>query len=135
MSQLKEMFHLAKEARKKSYSPYSNFPVGVCILGGNNKLYSGANMENAAFPEGWCAETTAIAAMIMDGCNIIKEILVVGTENNICSPCGGCRQKIREFAQPDKCLIHLAILKEEKIVKTYTLQQLLPEDFGPTNLQ
>jgi cytidine deaminase len=137
MQHTKKMHTMAIEAMGKAYAPYSNFFVGACILSENNNLYTGANIENASYPQGWCAEASCISAMVMAGDKKIKEILVIGGLKNtpiidLCTPCGGCRQKIREFAD-ENCLIHIA--SENAILKTFTLAELLPYSFGPSNLQ
>ena len=129
---LQKMLNFALEAQKFSYSPYSKFKVGACIYTTSNKYYIGANVENASYPLGSCAESSAISAMIMGGDNLIKEILVLGGDNtNLCPPCGGCRQKIREFSNSNT-LIHLATAN--KIETSMLLSELLPLSFGPQNL-
>ena len=125
------MLALARKAMAKAHAPYSNFHVGAVVKGANGKLYSGCNVENAAYPEGWCAETTAIAAMVMDGESKIAEIAVMGDGEALVTPCGGCRQRIREFAAGDTP-IH--ICSPGQVRKTVTLGDLLPLSFGPENL-
>ncbi|MDR2007450.1 MAG: cytidine deaminase [Alphaproteobacteria bacterium] len=125
-------FDLVKKAQAKAYAPYSNFHVGAVILSGDGNYYSGANMENAAYPQGWCAECSAISAMVMAGEKQIKEIAVIGMGDLLCTPCGGCRQKIREFGSNDT-KIH--IFSQKGFQKTFTLAELLPESFGPDNLK
>ena len=114
-----------------AYAPYSQFQVGAAILAENGKIYTGVNIENAAYPQGNCAETSAIAAMVMDGQRAIKEIAVIGKGDNLVTPCGGCRQRIREFAKPD-ALIH--ICGPEGWRRSFTLGELLPFSFGPEHL-
>ncbi|MCL2567669.1 MAG: cytidine deaminase [Alphaproteobacteria bacterium] len=126
-----KFFDLVKKAQAHAYAPYSNFHVGAVILSENGNYYSGANIENAAYPQGWCAECSAIAAMVMNGEKKIKEIAVIGMEDLLCTPCGGCRQKIREFGNSDT-KIH--IFSQKGFQKTFTLNELLPESFGPDNL-
>lgn len=118
-------------AMDKAYAPYSNFPVGAALRGSDGGLYAGCNVENAAYPQGWCAETTAIAAMVMDGEQRIAEIAVAGQGEALVTPCGGCRQRLREFAGDD-LVIH--ICGPEGLRKTVTLGELLPWSFGPENL-
>lgn len=127
----KAMFALAREAVAKAHAPYSNFHVGAVVKGANGRLYAGCNVENAAYPEGWCAETSAIAAMVMDGETSISEVLVMGAGEALVTPCGGCRQRIREFAG-DSTPIH--ICSPEELRRTVTLGELLPLSFGPENL-
>src|SRR5437667_10161818 len=95
---LAELFEAAKAAQMNAYAPYSRFRVGAALRAASGSLYAGANVENAAYPEGVCAETSAISAMALGGERRIAEILVIGDGEGICTPCGGCRQRIREFA-------------------------------------
>ena len=127
-----KLFELAKAAMANAYAPYSNFQVGSSIRTQNDKFYSGANVENAAYPEGCCAEAAAISAMVCDGEREIAEIVVIGRGDALVTPCGGCRQKIREFSKPDTP-IH--ICGPEGLKKTFTLDELLPVSFGPENLE
>lgn len=125
------LFELAKEAMNKAYVPYSRFPVGAAILTAGGKLYSGCNVENAAYPEGTCAEAGAIASMVLGGDTLIKDIYVIGKGDELVTPCGGCRQKIREFSSVDT-MIH--ICGAEGVRKSLTMNELLPFSFGPENL-
>lgn len=127
----KAMFELAREAMRKAHAPYSRFQVGAVMKGANGRLYAGCNVENAAYPEGCCAETAAIAAMVMDGEAKITEVLVMGAGAALVTPCGGCRQRIREFAA-DSVPIH--ICSPDELRQTVTLGELLPLSFGPENL-
>jgi cytidine deaminase len=126
------LFELAKEAMNKAYVPYSRFPVGAAILTAGGKLYSGCNVENAAYPEGTCAEAGAIASMVLGGDTLIKDIYVIGKGEELVTPCGGCRQKIREFSSVDT-MIH--ICGAEGVRKSLTMNELLPFSFGPENLE
>ncbi len=90
----------ARAVRENAYAPYSNFKVGAAILGANGKVYAGCNVENVAYPEGTCAEAGAIAAMIADGETVIAEVAVIADSPDPVPPCGGCRQKLAEFAGP-----------------------------------
>lgn len=116
----------------RAYAPYSNFPVGAALRAGNGKIYSGCNVENAAYPEGLCAEASAIAAMVGDGAQQIVEVCVMGQGEPLVTPCGGCRQKIREFAA-GSAAIH--VCGPQGIRKTVTLEELLPLSFGPGHLK
>ncbi len=127
----KAMFELARGAMAKAHAPYSRFRVGAVVKGANGRLYAGCNVENAAYPEGCCAETSAIAAMVMDGESKIVEVLVMGGGEGLVTPCGGCRQRIREFAADD-APIH--ICSPDELRRTVTLGELLPLSFGPENL-
>jgi len=110
----------------KSHSPYSKFPVGAAIRADDGKVYTGANIEVIAYPEGWCAETTAIGHMVMGGGRRIREIAVIAEKLASCSPCGGCRQRIAEFADADT-LIHLC--DNNGVAQTLTMAELLPLAF------
>ncbi|MCK4868302.1 MAG: cytidine deaminase [Alphaproteobacteria bacterium] len=127
----KAMFELAREAMAKAHAPYSRFRVGAVVKGANGRLYAGCNVENAAYPEGCCAETSAIAAMVMDGEAKIAEVLVMGGGEGLVTPCGGCRQRIREFAAAD---VPIHICSPDELRRTVTLGELLPLSFGPENL-
>ena len=123
----KRLIELSYEMMLNAYAPYSNFSVGAAILSENNKLFGGCNVENAAYPEGTCAEAGAISAMIAGGCKTIKEIYIVSKSENIVSPCGGCRQKIREFSS-DQTKIFLCNIKWD--YKLFSLNELLPFSFS-----
>ena len=125
------LFSAAREAFDNAYAPYSKFPVGAAVLTPEGDIFSGANVENAAYPQGWCAETSALAAMVRAGRRRVAEVCVVGGGTGLCTPCGGCRQKLREFAGAETP-IHVA--GPEGVRSTFTLAQLLPESFGPENL-
>ncbi|WP_299391018.1 cytidine deaminase [Pelagibius sp.] len=127
-----DLVTLAIAAMQRAYAPYSNFPVGAALRAQNGAVFSGCNVENAAYPQGWCAETSAIAAMIMAGETRIVEIAVAGGGAGLCTPCGGCRQRLREFASDD-LLIH--VCGPEGLRRTVTLGELLPLSFGPDNLR
>lgn len=128
---IEKMFELAVNARKNSYSPYSRFAVGACVLTEKGNMYAGCNVENAIL-HGICAEQNAITTMVANGERRIKEILVVGDGNTLVTPCGLCRQVIREFGDNDT-LIHVAGL--EGVRKTFKLSELLPQSFGPETLK
>ena len=121
----------ASKVRHNAYAPYSNFSVGAAILSESDKLFGGCNVENAAYPQSQCAEATAIGNMISNGNKKILEVVVIGSGELLCSPCGGCRQRLREFAALDT-KIHMC--NEKGHMKTSTLEELLPDSFGPENL-
>ncbi|MEQ8708427.1 MAG: cytidine deaminase [Rhodospirillales bacterium] len=127
-----DLIQAARAAMAKSYAPYSGFPVGAAVRGESGAVYAGCNVENAAYPQGWCAEASAIAAMVMAGERQIREVCVIGPGDALVTPCGGCRQKIREFAGQDTA-IH--ICGPEGHRRSFTLAELLPESFGPENLR
>lgn len=125
------LFAAAKSAMARAHAPYSRFHVGAAVLADNGMVYAGCNVENASYPEGWCAETSALAAMVMGGGRRIVEACVIGVGDALVTPCGGCRQRLREFADED-LLIHVA--GPDGIRKTVTLGALLPLSFGPDHL-
>ena len=129
---LEKMIDLARNAMGRAYAPYSNFHVGAVMLGADGGTYAGCNVENAAYPQGCCAEASAISAMVMAGETRIAEVVVMGRGEGLVTPCGGCRQRIREFAD-DNTPIH--ICGEEGLRETLTLGKLLPLSFGPENLK
>jgi cytidine deaminase len=129
---MNDLIAAAKSARLKAYAPYSKFLVGAAVRDERGQIHGGCNIENAAYPQGWCAETSAIAAMIMSGGRSISEMAVIGTGDLLCTPCGGCRQKIREFAKGN-VKIHMCG-EDGKLKQTFTLDELLPASFGPENL-
>ena len=129
---MNELIAAAKSARLKAYAPDSKFLVGAAVRDERGHIHGGCNIENAAYPQGWCAETSAIAAMIMSGGKAIAEMAVIGTGDLLCTPCGGCRQKIREFAKGN-VKIHMCG-EDGKVKQTFTLDELLPASFGPGNL-
>lgn len=120
------LFQKARDAMAFAHVPYSKFPVGAAILAGNGEVYSGCNIENVAYPSGWCAETSAISAMVGNGQKSIVEIAVVAEKLVEATPCGGCRQRIAEFGTPDT-LIHLC--DDQGISQTIRLGDLLPNSF------
>ena len=121
-----DLYKAAHAAMARSHSPYSAFPVGAALRTSDGRIFSGCNIENASHPEGWCAETTALSHLVMDGGGTISEILVVAEKMPMVTPCGGCRQRLAEFAGPDTPL-HLC--DNEGIVETTTLGALLPRGF------
>src|SRR3546814_6895165 len=107
----------------KAYAPYSNFSVGAAVRGAGGGIYSGCNVENAAYPQGCCAEASAISALVLAGERRIVEIAVAGEGDRLVTPCGGCRQRLREFAADD-VLIHLC--GPQGLRRSVTLGELLP---------
>ncbi len=131
MAAVDDMIALARAAQTQAYAPYSKFPVGACVRTASGRLFAGCNVENAAYPQGQCAEAGAIAAMVAAGERRIVAVAVVGPGDALCTPCGGCRQRINEFASPDTP-IH--VCGAEGVRRTVTLGELLPYSFGPHNL-
>ena len=122
----KYLIHKAKEATSHAYAPYSKFPVGAAIRAEDGKIYTGANIENLSFPEGWCAETTAISHMVMAGQRKILEVAVVAEKLALCPPCGGCRQRLAEFSGAST---RIFLCDETGVKKTLALSDLLPHSF------
>jgi cytidine deaminase len=131
MPPLEALFEAAKAVQAKAYAPYSGFKVGAAIATPGGKVFAGCNVENAAYPVGSCAEAGAVSAMLAAGESRIAAIVVMGEGDNLVTPCGGCRQRIREFAASDTP-IHIA--GPEGIRRSFTLEELLPFSFGPDNL-
>ncbi len=129
---LDRLINSAKEAYQRAYAPYSNFKVGSCVLDENGNIHNGCNVENAAYPSGSCAEEQAIGTMIANGGRVIKEIVVIGKSDELITPCGACRQRIREFCDKDT-LVHICDI-DRGYLKSFHLQELLPCSFGPENL-
>jgi cytidine deaminase len=128
---LDTLFAAAKAVQQKAYAPYSRFKVGAAILADDGKVYPGCNVENAAYPVGACAEAGAISAMVAGGARAIRAILVIGDGADLVTPCGACRQRIREFAAPET---PIAIAGPEGVRARFSLAELLPASFGPANL-
>jgi len=128
---LGELFAAARAVQANAYAPYSRFKVGAALKTPSGEIYAGGNVENAAYPNGVCAETSAISAMAAAGERRIAEICVIGDGEALCTPCGGCRQRIREFADGET-LVHVA--GPEGVRRTFRLAELLPESFGPGHL-
>ena len=126
-----ELLALARDAARNAYAPYSNFPVGAAVRTTDGRRFAGANVENAAYPQGQCAEASAIGALVAGGGGRIAEVVVAAPSAELCSPCGGCRQRLREFTSDD-APIHLADL--ERVRRTTSLGELLPLSFGPEHL-
>ena len=132
-----EMIRSAIEARKKAYAPYSGYMVGAAVLTNELRIYTGCNIENASYTPSICAERTAISKAVSEGWRRLKAIAIVGspkgdTISQYAFPCGVCRQVMREFADPEEFVVITA--KSEQDFKLYRLYELLPESFGPDNL-
>ena len=126
-----KLFEAAKKVRESAHVPYSNFKVGAALLVENDSIVVGCNVENAAYPQSQCAEASAIGNLVSQGFSKIKEVVVIGSGSLLCSPCGGCRQRLREFASLET-QIHMC--NSDGHLKTSTLKELLPDSFGPENL-
>jgi cytidine deaminase len=121
----------ARAAQSRAYAPYSKFKVGAAVLDEHGAVHAGCNVENAAYPEGVCAEAGAISAMVLAGGTQVKAVVVVGDGAHPVTPCGGCRQKLREFAAPDTPIL---VADGKRWRARFTLRDLLPESFGPDHL-
>ncbi len=137
-SRIRELISLADEARDRSYAPYSGYTVGAALLCDDGTVITGCNMENAAFGPGICAERCAIYKAVSDGHRDFSAIAVAGSPagekiSQYASPCGVCRQVMREFADPKELTVITA--GPEGAYKVYTLEDLLPDSFGPDNVK
>lgn len=124
---LSDLIPIAAAAAKRAYSPYSNFQVGAAVRTQTGAIYAGCNIENAAYPQGWCAEPSALSAMIMAGEAEVVEVCVWADSVEPCTPCGGCRQKLAEFGAPDTIVISAGPTGERA---RWTLGELLPAAFS-----
>ncbi len=122
----------ALAARARAYAPYSRFAVGAALRTDKGAIHAGCNVENAAYPEGTCAEAGAIAAMVLAGGRRIAEIVIAGAGPAPVTPCGGCRQKLREFGSPATIIRAIDLDGADRL--TTTLADLLPHAFGPESL-
>jgi len=128
----KKLITAALKARKNAYAPYSDHPVGVAILSDDGKVYSGSNCEFANY-DNTCAENTAIAAMATDGGRKIRTVVVAGPgADYLCTPCGRCRQRIREFSDSGTRIY--ALWRDGRVGAVYTVAELLPHSFGPEHM-
>ena len=123
----------ALAVRAHAHAPYSGFAVGAALADEAGRVHVGCNVENAAYPQGTCAEAGAIAAMILAGGTRIVEVAVAGSGEALVTPCGGCRQKLREFCAGDVA-IHICG-EDGRLKATFTLDELLPQSFGPEHLE
>ncbi|EFG85083.1 cytidine deaminase [Novacetimonas hansenii] len=122
----------AVAVRGNAHAPYSGFAVGAAVEDGSGRIFAGCNVENAAYPEGTCAEAGAIAAMVAAGGRVLRRVVVCGDSAQPCFPCGGCRQKIREFAAHS---LRIDMVDAQgNVLARRTLGDLLPDGFGPEHL-
>ncbi|MBC7146660.1 MAG: cytidine deaminase [Thioclava marina] len=122
----------AREVRENAYAPYSKFKVGAAVRGASGTIYRGVNVENVAYPEGTCAEAGAIAAMVAAGETEITEVAVIADSPSPVPPCGGCRQKLAEFARHDTP-VALATTRGERF--DTTVGELLPGRFDMSHME
>lgn len=127
MSSFDALFEAASAARENAHAPYSGYKVGAAVLTSDGAIHAGCNVENASYPEGWCAETTALAGMVAAGGREVVEIVVLADGERLCTPCGGCRQRLAEFGGP-ATPVHIADLGGLR--QSFTLGDLLPAGFS-----
>jgi cytidine deaminase len=130
-AQWQALLDAARAAREKAYAPYSHFQVGAALLDEAGRVHGGCNVENAAYPEGVCAEAGALSALVLAGGQQVVAAVVVGDGAEPVTPCGGCRQKLREFAG---ATLPIRIADGQGWRGEHTLADLLPASFGPTHL-
>ena len=130
--ELQRLLDSARAARQRGYAPYSNFRVGAAVLDDQDRVHAGCNVENAAYPQGQCAEAGALSAMVLAGGTRVRALVVVGDGPAWVTPCGGCRQKLREFALPDTVVI---VASPTEVQARLSLALLLPHSFGPEQLR
>ena len=122
-----DLLRAANAARANAHAPYSRFAVGAAVRTASGAIFAGANVECASYPEGWCAETSALAAMVASGAREVVEVLVVAEHDTPVTPCGGCRQRLAEFARAGTP-VHAA--DPTCVLRSFTLGELLPAAFG-----
>lgn len=127
----RRLVQVARDARLRAHAPYSHFAVGAALLDEQGRVHAGANIENAAYPQGLCAEAAALAHLVVAGGRRIVAAVVVGHGAEPVTPCGGCRQKLREFAGAD---LPVVVADGQSVRGRYTLGELLPHSFGPDHL-
>lgn len=132
-----KMIRNAKEQLKYSYTPYSNFKVGAALLAKNGKIYTGCNVENAAYTPSNCAERTAFFKAVSEGTKEFEAICIVGGQHgkidSICPPCGVCRQVMMEFCNPET--FQVILTNDAEDYEIHTLQELVPLGFGPNSFK
>jgi len=126
-----ELLEAARAARARAYAPYSKFAVGAALLDDQGRIHAGCNVENAAYPQGLCAEAVALGHLVLAGGRRIAAVAVVGDAAEPVTPCGGCRQKLREFAADE---VPVLVGDMSRLRARFTLGELLPASFGPEHL-
>jgi cytidine deaminase len=122
---------ILQNAMNNAYAPYSNYSVSALIITDSGQQYIGCNVENASYPEGLCAEASAISAMVVAGEKKIKQIYIMSQDQTGATPCGGCRQRIREFADANTLV---TLCSKDKVISSLGIADLLPNSFGPGHL-
>ena len=133
-NKIDQMIKHAYEAMRHAYTPYSHFQVGACLLTDDDKLFAGCNIENASYSLTLCAEAVAISNMVLQGGRQVKEIVVVSSGQQLCYPCGACRQRLREFTH-NVAELKLYFVLNYCLQQTLSLAELLPFSFGPSHLE
>jgi cytidine deaminase len=131
MDRIADLLAAARAVQQNAHAPYSNYRVGAAVLTKSGAIFAGCNVENAAYPQGACAEAGAIGAMCAAGEREIVAVLTVCDGEMLGTCCGGCRQRIREFAGPDTPIY---AADSTGVRATFTLDELLPHSFGPDHL-
>ncbi|MFO1292333.1 MAG: cytidine deaminase [Rubrivivax sp.] len=132
---LRALLAAARRARRRAHAPYSSFLVGAAVLDERGRIHAGCNVENASYPEGWCAETSALAAMVAAGGKRVRALAVAAHSKVPTTPCGGCRQRLAEFARED-CWVYVTGARAGRgAPQRWTLGELLPHRFGPPALR
>ena len=132
MLDLEALLEAARAARGYAYAPYSKFSVGAALMDEQGRIHAGCNVENAAYPQGLCAEAVALGHLVLAGGQRIIAVAVVGEGTELVTPCGGCRQKIREFASDE---VPVLVGDMASLRGRFTLGELLPASFGPGHLK
>ena len=127
-----ELLEAARAARAYAYAPYSKFAVGAALQDEQGRIHAGCNIENAAYPQGLCAEAVALGHLVLAGGQRITAVAVVGAGPRLVTPCGGCRQKLREFGGDD---VPVVVGDMSTLRGRFTLGELLPASFGPEHLE
>ena len=127
----RQLIEMAREARERAYTPYSHFPVGAALLGRSGRVYTGCNVENASYPLTICAEQTAITKAVSEGEREFEALAVITATG--ATPCGACRQILREFGGPDGSL-RVIVADTDGHARAFTIADLLPAGFTPDQL-
>jgi cytidine deaminase len=127
-----DLLEAARAARGYAYAPYSKFAVGAALLDEQGRIHAGCNVENAAYPQGLCAEAVALGHLVLAGGQRITAVAVVGEGSRLVTPCGGCRQKLREFGGDE---VPVLVGDMTSLRGRFTLGELLPASFGPEHLK
>jgi len=124
------LFEQAHAVMQQAYAPFSHYQVGCSLLTADGRIFAGCNVENSCYALGTCAEAGTISQMVAAGAREIVAVLVLANSDVACSPCGGCRQLIREFAAGD---VPVYFANQHQVVSVHTVDELLPSSFGPSH--